>query len=162
MNNSTNTKLQDHRTATNDVSYKQENSNVNGLECQESTGSDHELASQLRTGHTVLNNYTTVKVQAPENLATGHQFTIRINGKPHMAQVPQGGVRKGDIFSIRIPLNPPSTPENTASTIVKVRAPASLPEGYRFTAKMGDRTIVATVPKGGVQKGEIFSVRVQE
>jgi hypothetical protein len=164
---SSNTKPYDDFTAVNDASYKQESSkqdssNVSGLEHHESTISDHEFASKQRTGHTVLNNYTTVKVQAPENLAPGHQFTVRINGKPHKAQVPPEGVRKGDIFSIRIPLNSPSTPENARSSIVKVRAPASLPEGYRFTAKMGDRTIVATVPKGGVQKGEIFSVRVQE
>jgi hypothetical protein len=110
-----------------------------------------------------VNNYTTVKVQAPDNLPAGHQFTIRVNGKPMKAQVPAGGVRKGDVFTIRIPLNAtPTTPgaAGAASSTIKVRAPASLPAGYRFTAKMGDRTIVATVPPGGVQKGEIFAVPV--
>ena len=79
------------------------------------------------------------------------------------ATVPNGGVRRGDIFSIRIPLDPvePVTPLQVPSPAsVKVRAPASLPEGYRFTAKMGDRTIVATVPSGGVLKGQIFSVPI--
>jgi hypothetical protein len=81
------------------------------------------------------------------------------------ATVPIGGVRKGDIFSIRIPSDTtaPVTPMHSQSPAsVKVRAPASLPEGYRFTAKMGDRTIVATVPVGGVQKGQIFAVPVVE
>ena len=110
-----------------------------------------------------VNNYTTVKVQAPDNLPAGHQFTIRVNGKPMKAQVPAGGVRKGDVFTIRIPLNAPTTPTAGASSslsTIKVRAPASLPAGYRFTAKMGDRTIIATVPPGGVQKGEIFAVPI--
>lgn len=107
----------------------------------------------------VVNSYTTVKVQAPDNLPAGHQFTIRVNGKPMKAQVPGGGVRKGDVFTIRVPLNAPPTPTRPPSpSVIKVRAPASLPGGYRFTAKMGDRTIVATVPPGGVQKGEIFAV----
>ena len=107
--------------------------------------------------------YTTVKVQAPENLPAGHQFTVRLNGRVLKATVPSGGVRKNDVFSIRIPLDPvePESPMRSPSlSSVKIRAPASLPEGYRFTAKMGDRTIVATVPPGGVQKGQIFSVPV--
>ena len=107
-----------------------------------------------------VNNFTTVKVQAPDNLPAGHKFSIRVNGKAMTAQVPSGGVRKGDVFTIRIPLNAPPTPVAAPSTTIKVRAPAALPEGYRFTAKMGDRTIVATVPPGGVQKGEIFAVPV--
>jgi len=142
-----------------------------------------------------INNFTTIKVQAPESLPAGHQFTIRVNGKQMKAQVPSGGVNKGDVFTIRIPLNTPPAPspptlqipptlQNTPSpstpisspltatpsapsfsvndSTVKVRAPASMPEGYRFTAKMGDRTIVATVPRGGVQKGEVFVVRVDQ
>ena len=111
----------------------------------------------------VQSNFTTVKVQAPENLPAGHFFTVRLSGRVLRATVPKGGVRRGDIFSIRIPLDPvePVTSlEMPSPASVKVRAPASLPEGYRFTAKMGDRTIVATVPSGGVQKGQIFSVPV--
>ena len=110
-------------------------------------------------------DHTTVKVRAPENLPAGHQFTVRLNGRVLKATVPIGGVRKGDIFSIRIPSDTtaPVTPMHSQSPAsVKVRAPASLPEGYRFTAKMGDRTIVATVPVGGVQKGQIFAVPVVE
>ena len=111
----------------------------------------------------VQSNFTTVKVQAPENLPAGHFFTVRLSGRVLKATVPNGGVRRGDIFSIRIPLDPvePVTPLQVPSPAsVKVRAPASLPEGYRFTAKMGDRTIVATVPSGGVLKGQIFSVPI--
>jgi hypothetical protein len=124
------------------------------------TGRNHASHSPAAS----VNNYTTVKVQAPDNLPAGHQFTIRVNGKPLKAQVPGGGVRKGDVFTIRIPLNaPPTIPARVStSSMVKIRAPAALPEGYRFTAKMGDRTIVATVPPGGVQKGEIFAVPVSD
>lgn len=74
-----------------------------------------------------------------------------------MIRQPQGGVFKGDTFSIRLPAEVVDHP-----SIVKVRAPASLPEGYKFTAKMDDQTIVATVPPGGVKKGEIFTVEVLE
>jgi hypothetical protein len=124
---------------------------------------DHSQRERVRSTATPsVNNFTTVKVQAPDNLPVGHQFTVRVNGKPLKAKVPKGGVRKGDVFTIRVPLNvPPTTPNASQShLVVKVRAPASLPEGYRFTAKMGEKTIVATVPPGGVKKGEIFSVPV--
>eukprot|EP00547_Thalassionema_nitzschioides_P015345 CAMPEP_0194234712 /NCGR_PEP_ID=MMETSP0158-20130606/2373_1 /TAXON_ID=33649 /ORGANISM="Thalassionema nitzschioides, Strain L26-B" /LENGTH=776 /DNA_ID=CAMNT_0038967977 /DNA_START=10 /DNA_END=2340 /DNA_ORIENTATION=+ len=141
--------------------------------------SPHQSSHQSPTilSPTSINNFTTVKVQAPENLPADHQFTIRVNGKQMKARVPSGGVCKGDVFTIRIPLdaNPvpsPSTPSfsrnsqspslSVNNSTVKVRAPASMPEGYRFTAKMGDKTIVATVPRGGVQKGEIFVVRVDQ
>ena len=90
--------------------------------------------------------YTTVKATAPDDLPGGHQFTIRMNGKVLKAKVPSGGVRKGDIFSIRIPVVEETQQSQTPTTkTVKVRAPTDLPEGYRFTAKIGDQTIVATV-----------------
>lgn len=43
---------------------------------------------------------------------------------------------------------------------VKVRAPADLPEGYSFKAAFGNEAILAVVPKGGVRKGDVFSVNL--
>jgi len=48
--------------------------------------------------------------------------------------------------------------EHNKKNYVKVRAPATLPGGSRFHAKCGKRTILATVPSGGVKKNDIFKV----
>lgn len=40
--------------------------------------------------------------------------------------------------------------------LVSVVAPNTLPEGYRFEAKVGNEVFLATVPKGGVVKGQVF------
>jgi hypothetical protein len=46
-----------------------------------------------------------------------------------------------------------------ATAMMQVTAPATLPEGYQFEARMGERTVVTvTVPQGGVEKGQSFSV----
>jgi len=49
-------------------------------------------------------------------------------------------------------------PSKLNKNLIKVKAPESLPEGYTFTAYLGEKSILATVPSGGVIKGEIFSV----
>lgn len=125
----------------------------------------------------------TIKVRAPEDLSGGHQFTVRVDGKPIVLKVPEGGVLKGDCFSICLSgldceINPTPRPVSVPARVrvapvslqtpcppsatVKVWAPASLPGGYRFTAKSGSGTIVAVVPKAGVKKGEVFVALIEE
>jgi len=43
---------------------------------------------------------------------------------------------------------------------VNVRAPFTLSEGFQFEARLGDEIFLATVPKGGVMKGELFATRM--
>jgi hypothetical protein len=45
-----------------------------------------------------------------------------------------------------------------ATAMMQVVAPANLPEGYTFDAVIGDRSVKVTIPAGGVEKGQTFSV----
>ena len=49
-----------------------------------------------------------------------------------------------------------------SSSIIRVRAPTDLPGGREFTAMVHGSEIRATVPRGGVRKGETFSVHPEE
>lgn len=40
--------------------------------------------------------------------------------------------------------------------VVSIAAPETLPEDYKFEARLGDEVFMATVPQGGVQKGQVF------
>ena len=44
--------------------------------------------------------------------------------------------------------------------VANVEAPNTLPEGFKFEARTGDEVFIATVPRGGVKFGEIFSTRM--
>eukprot|EP00594_Rhizosolenia_setigera_P004314 CAMPEP_0178941278 /NCGR_PEP_ID=MMETSP0789-20121207/1312_1 /TAXON_ID=3005 /ORGANISM="Rhizosolenia setigera, Strain CCMP 1694" /LENGTH=417 /DNA_ID=CAMNT_0020620483 /DNA_START=186 /DNA_END=1439 /DNA_ORIENTATION=- len=134
-----------------------------------------------------------VKVRAPADLPGGHTFVAKTKGRSIIAVVPEGGVRKGEIFRTavqqeeqkQIPIaiaksqmpsmsyngggyNNHGAQMNVKNNVkdisfkkrntVKVRAPADLEEGFTFRASFGNRTVVATVPKGGVRKGDLFSV----
>ena len=46
--------------------------------------------------------------------------------------------------------------------MVDVVAPADLPGGYHFEAEIEGRRLLATVPAGGVQKGETFSCYMRD
>jgi len=83
--------------------------------------------------------------------------------------VPPGGVFKGDIFTVQLSSSERKTPSPISMEQshlkqqvkkIKVRAPSRLAEGHKFTVKMEQGTIVATVPKGGVKKGDIFTVPI--
>jgi hypothetical protein len=49
-----------------------------------------------------------------------------------------------------------------ATPMMQVTAPATLPEGYEFDASIGERSVRVTVPAGGVEKGQVFSVPLPE
>lgn len=51
-----------------------------------------------------------------------------------------------------------SLPVTAATALMQVVAPATLPEGYEFDVSIGERTVRVTVPEGGVEKGQTFSV----
>mmetsp|Transcript_20975 Transcript_20975/g.27062 ORF Transcript_20975/g.27062 Transcript_20975/m.27062 type:complete len:569 (+) Transcript_20975:151-1857(+) len=53
-------------------------------------------------------------------------------------------------------LGPPSTVGGMPAKKVWVIAPANLPGGYRFEAQLENRKFLATVPPGGVVKGQTF------
>eukprot|EP00591_Stephanopyxis_turris_P002748 CAMPEP_0195522202 /NCGR_PEP_ID=MMETSP0794_2-20130614/20099_1 /TAXON_ID=515487 /ORGANISM="Stephanopyxis turris, Strain CCMP 815" /LENGTH=105 /DNA_ID=CAMNT_0040651895 /DNA_START=167 /DNA_END=481 /DNA_ORIENTATION=- len=53
-------------------------------------------------------------------------------------------------------------PASTAVPMIEVVAPATLQEGYTFEAQIGEkgRTFTVTVPPGGVEDGQKFSVPI--
>ena len=53
-------------------------------------------------------------------------------------------------------LGPPTNSTTGPAKKVWVIAPANLPGGYRFEAQLDDRKFLATVPPGGVVKGQTF------
>lgn len=128
-----------------------------------------QTATREGTGRRYDNNdnMETAKVRAPADLPEGYVFKARSQGRTISATVPPGGVSKGDLFFVRVPKSEGDVlghghKKITKPAPVKVRAPATLPGGYKFTAKAGGRTIVATVPQGGVEKGQIFAVDAEE
>jgi hypothetical protein len=46
--------------------------------------------------------------------------------------------------------------------VIKVKAPMTMPEGYSFEAKVGEKVMMIKVPKGGVKKGQIFDYNAIE
>lgn len=49
-------------------------------------------------------------------------------------------------------------PTTAAVPMIEVVAPATLTEGYQFEAKVGERSFSVTVPTGGVEAGQKFTV----
>ena len=75
--------------------------------------------------------------------------------------------RRGSVARHQLPLSPSASLDDCASITsrgkkalgqyVNVVAPGNLPENYQFEAKVGRDTFTATVPNGGVTKGQIFT-----
>jgi Cys-rich protein (TIGR01571 family) len=55
-----------------------------------------------------------------------------------------------------------SEPRDMELPMVDVVAPADLPGGYQFEAEIGNKYFLATVPAGGVRKGQTFSCHMRE
>jgi Cys-rich protein (TIGR01571 family) len=53
-------------------------------------------------------------------------------------------------------------PTDEGAPMVDVVAPANLSGGFRFEAEINDRRFLATVPQGGVRKGETFSCYMKD
>ena len=53
---------------------------------------------------------------------------------------------------------PTEVPLAASAAIMQVTAPATLPEGYVFETSLGGRVIQVTVPPGGVEEGQKFTV----
>jgi len=162
--------------------------NFEEMALEESSAAESETIPNVPVAPVPVPKATTIKVRAPEDLPEGHQFTVRVDGKPLTLKVPEGGVSKGDIFSIHLAqdgrkasgIPTPSTAEvqqsrvansslhsedrqtDSNSNTVQVRAPAYLPAGYKFKVTHNGRQIIATVPSGGVQKGEVFVALIDE
>jgi Cys-rich protein (TIGR01571 family) len=56
----------------------------------------------------------------------------------------------------------PSDPRDMDLPMVDVVAPADLPGGYQFEAEIDNKHFLATVPAGGVSKGQTFSCHMRE
>mmetsp|Transcript_5791 Transcript_5791/g.8408 ORF Transcript_5791/g.8408 Transcript_5791/m.8408 type:complete len:309 (+) Transcript_5791:162-1088(+) len=52
-------------------------------------------------------------------------------------------------------------PATTGVPMIEVVAPGTLPEGYTFDAEVGSQTVTVTVPQGGVEEGQKFTVPLQ-
>lgn len=46
--------------------------------------------------------------------------------------------------------------------VIQVRAPMTMPEGYTFEAKVGEKVMMVKVPKGGAKRGQIFEHLIEE
>ena len=78
--------------------------------------------------------------------------------------------RRGSLARRQLPLSPSASLDDCASITsrgkkalgqyVNVVAPGNLPENYQFEAKVGRDTFTATVPRGGVSEGQMFTSRV--
>ena len=56
-----------------------------------------------------------------------------------------------------------SLPQASSTPLIEVVAPANLPEGYVFEARLGEnRSIKVTVPPGGIEEGQKFTVPLPE
>jgi len=42
--------------------------------------------------------------------------------------------------------------------MIQVRAPATIPEGYKLDVQVHQKTFTVTIPPGGVQEGQTFQV----
>jgi len=62
--------------------------------------------------------------------------------------------RTADIESNNVRV--PKKPLREVLSCARVMAPEALPEGFAFEASIGEKIFMAIVPKGGVEKGEIF------
>ena len=70
-------------------------------------------------------------------------------------------MKKGDIFRVRLVAEvekKATTPKSILKRRIKVRAPRDLEEGYLFSTVVKGSTIKSTIPKGGVKKGDIFTI----
>mmetsp|Transcript_7634 Transcript_7634/g.10873 ORF Transcript_7634/g.10873 Transcript_7634/m.10873 type:complete len:312 (+) Transcript_7634:215-1150(+) len=52
-------------------------------------------------------------------------------------------------------------PATTGVPMIEVIAPGTLPEGYTFEAEVGSQSVTVTVPQGGVEEGQKFTVPLQ-
>jgi hypothetical protein len=82
-------------------------------------------------------------------LASG--FTLESSGNSTIQDSLIGGPAVGQTF-----------PVTAATAMMQVTAPATLPEGYEFDARIGERTVKVVVPEGGVEIGQTFSVPLPE
>ena len=75
-------------------------------------------------------------------------------------------MKRGDVFNVAIPPTStnhsyslkPKAPKSILKRKIKVRAPQDLPEGYEFKTQVKGSIVKATIPKGGVKKGDIFMI----
>lgn len=90
---------------------------------------------------------------SPRGAAGADSIQQRNSGQMNTMQLEDAANYKTD--ASRAPLT--IDPSLEGVPLVDVVAPADLPGGYHFEAEIEGRRFLATVPAGGVQKGETFS-----
>ncbi|CAB9522082.1 expressed unknown protein [Seminavis robusta] len=71
-----------------------------------------------------------------------------------------GQVNQGDEMGVSLVAPSPEEVAKPASAVpmIEIMAPATLMEGYQLDTQVGDRVVTITIPPGGVEKGQKFSV----
>lgn len=115
---------------------------------EEDNNSEQRLMAQIMNGE---NNYV------PPNLH--YQFQQEVNGTHDSGSQGQASVPES---AGRYPAPQAFDPSLEGVPMVDVVAPADLPGGYNFEAEIEGRRFLATVPAGGVQKGETFSCYMRD
>ncbi|OEU23297.1 hypothetical protein FRACYDRAFT_233470 [Fragilariopsis cylindrus CCMP1102] len=108
-------------------------------------------------------NPATIRVMAPDTLYAGSVFEAQVNMNTFMVTVPYGGVIEGDIFDVPYPTSFTNTTSAAANypvttDSVQVMAPSTMNEGQMFEAQVNGIEFMVTVPKNGINKGELFTV----
>ncbi|CAB9516026.1 expressed unknown protein [Seminavis robusta] len=136
------------------------NVNVNG----DSAQGREELAPTANGGqnNTAVPDVAPVGVNNdPNNQFTNHpsnSFQATNSSQNSLAQ--DAAHHRMDMAAARAPLM--IDPSLEGVPMVDVVAPADLPGGYHFEAEIEGRRFLATVPAGGVQKGETFSCYMRD
>lgn len=101
------------------------------------------------------NALSTLTAQIPSPSVTADADSIQQRSPGQMNTMQQEDVANYETVAARAPLT--IDPSLEGVPLVDVVAPADLPGGYHFEAEIEGRRFLATVPAGGVQKGETFS-----
>lgn len=123
-----------------------------------------ELQARLRAIHEKIPSVRSVTSDAEEIMRSNERLLASLN--ENTGYVPPGE----DEF--RSTLSPRGVPTATRqqhnnihpdfAPMVDVVAPANLPAGYCFEAEVNNERFLATVPPGGVRKGETFSCYMKD
>ncbi|GFH61114.1 predicted protein [Chaetoceros tenuissimus] len=132
----------------------------------------------------IVQQQRSFKIRAPADLSEGYEFTANIKGEIIKAVVPKN-VKKGEIFRCfvdetknqevqqRDEVETVETqsfdtrsfetaksdgPKSILKRRIKIRAPTDLIERMEFSTTVNGTMVKSTVPKGGVRKGDIFSI----
>jgi len=134
-------------------------------------GAREELTAELRDAKNLLaesdnpettvfwRNHIVTLTQRLDSLSGEGQLSYKEATATTKQQEPYSPPR---LQAAKQPLVKEPSPDYDSPSMVDVISPADLPGGYHFEAEIEGRRFLATVPPGGVQKGETFSCTMRE